>query len=62
MRFKFELWCIKISDFREKKNKENLGKRIGERAENKKMKQKRASKIATMEEELLSFVRQAICL
>jgi hypothetical protein len=44
---------------REKKNKENLRKRIGERAGNKKMKRNRASKFAIMEEALLSFVRQA---
>jgi hypothetical protein len=42
-----------------KKNKENSRKRIGERAGNKKMKQNRASKFATMEEALLGFVRQA---
>jgi hypothetical protein len=50
---------VKISDFREKINQENLRKRIGERAGNKKMKQNRASKFATMEEALLSFIRQA---
>jgi hypothetical protein len=42
------------------KNKENLRKhQICERAGNKKMKQNRASKFATMEEALLGFVRQA---
>jgi hypothetical protein len=40
-----------------RKNKENLRKRISERAGNKKMKQHRASKFATMEEALLGFVR-----
>jgi hypothetical protein len=34
-RFKFEAWCIKISDFRKKKQR-NLRNRIGERASNKK--------------------------
>jgi hypothetical protein len=50
---------VKISDFREKINQENLRKRIGERAGNKKMKQNRASKFATMEEALLRFIRKA---
>jgi hypothetical protein len=56
---KFEAWCIKISDSREKKNQENVRKQVGERAGNKKMKQNQASKFATMEEVLLSFAPQA---